>query len=1763
MLMLAALLMSPGSLAAKKVHTIGDSTMATYDPNSTDKRGWCQMLQQFFDGITVNNRGKSGASSKSFYKESAYWPTLNGGSDAIQSGDFVLIQFAHNDEKSNGTDGDEENAYHAAVGDGQTVDYRGTTPFGTFKEYLRKYIEDTKALGGKPILVGPICRKYFSGNTIRRNGRHDLGDNFNKLENGTLTTGNSLPASDHTMDYAWQMQQVAAEYDDVPYIDLTTATAELYLSYGESYCTSNLFCSADNTHPQALGATLIARTFAQLLKTQAEGGETDATKKAVLQELAQYVQVSSDISFNPSSGDLGKSYVGQQVVKEFNISAFSVTPDAGTFTITTDGDFYVSTDRENFSQSVSVDYTGGTLITSVYVKVAISNPGVTTGTLTVSNGTVSKSLDLSILGVDLSGGQDATVVFPLSADDNAVVTGDLTSLGETLSGMVVKQYSAITTWPEGSGIDPSTKVQLTCIDTQGSWPGGEIDEVSTRYVQFGAQVPDGKTADIDKISLYLTGQGGNGLCCKVYYATKADFSDAVLMKELKNMPNKSAQYVEVTPTISLEEGGRIYLRAYPWYNTNSDVTGKYLVLSNVAFHGITKNAGGVNISGTITYGLHEGGLHQEPVFSPEEIGAGIPSKQMSAGADIEVSGTTNWSGSDASVVMTKILNSSGANLASSATDGNTLTFTLIPDDGYYFMPSKVSFKAARFGTDTGNIGASIEAGTNSQTLCTSEPVNRGGKGLELASFSYDVNGVVGSADEPLKLKFSFIGLGNTKSMGLSDLVIEGTLTGSASQVTKYVLNTIVEPSGAGTIVLDPELASYKEGSTVTLTANKNFGYQFKEWQDGNGTTLSSDATTTVTMDGDKTMKAVFETVPVYTVSTIVTNDADRPLGSITLSPDEHEGKYEAGTTITATANESKILKFMQWTDEYENAGTTAVRSLTVNSDMTLAAFYEVQDFIAVFDASKVQSYAYSTTAAYPFAADITWDENRNAASSVVKVSDGSLVYTQDGGTPVVRNRENVVLSGINGLYQNGYNTTDIAFQYQFSTKGFTAATFTADMAAKNMASANWKALISTDGTNFETIGGATWSVTANSKKEIAFDLPESAMGLDLVYIRITGDGDEMLSDKYTFDGIFNGLSYCSHSESGVGNVYILGTAEVEEDSEAPVVTSTQPADNATGVSATGRITISFNERIKDGNIDTLPTLTGNGETKGLAPTWNSRSISFDYFALAYGATYQFHLPAGLAVDYSGNPAPAVDLTFTVMERTQPAPRTFDAIVDQTLEADVPATADMPAQYRKVQDAIDAAPSNSTRPYLIFIKEGYYNDPNTSFTSSYGTRYTNPGDATDDTTERIPGGQSQYDECRLVYVNKPNIHLIGQAVDKVTIAGDRLDGAMASDRTRVWYHVNAGATMEIQGGAKDFYMENITVDNENWTKAGLQGPQALAMNISADRTVVNNCNVRSYQDTYYNASKNNRQFWYNSTIEGSVDFIYGSADVFLESCKLNINRAKGGYIVAPSHEEGTRWGYVFKNTTITTDYAGDPSTYQVYFGRPWHNAPKTVFLDTQCEVGTYEGYWYETMGAIPAIFAVHNIWDKNGNKMSDYSRSEYWYWKDSSKTEKVTGTAKNSLTDEEAAEYTLQNVMAGDGSSNPETGVWNPLPVVEKTDAPAITAGDGSVTWGAVDYAICYVVTVNGKVVGFPTATSFSGLAVDDEVTVQSVSENGALSAVSNSVTITQSTGIVDMETMGGDELRPADGKYYNLNGQRVGRNYKGIIIVNGRKVVVR
>ncbi len=556
--------------AGVTIHTIGDSTMADYATDgSTDKRGWSQMFGQFLDDeVSVNNRGKSGASSKSFYQESAYWTTVL---KQISEGDYVFIQFSHNDEKNNGMDGDE---VIEKTGD-SSVDYRGTIPQTTYKKYLRLYVTETRELGATPVLVAPMCRKYFSGSSITRKGKHDLGDSYSVLgDDGTITTA-SVGTDDHTMDYPYAMKEVAEEMD-VPFIDLTTLSAEYFAEVGNTYCTNYLFCDDDSTHPNALGATQIARLVANAMVTQ--------------NILAEHVQANADLLVNPTAIDFGNVYVNQSSVQEFSVSGFDLSPSAGTLTITASDGFYVSADKENYASTYDLAYTDGNITyTTLYIKALLTTAGSVTGTLSLSNGTNEKQVTITAKAVELADGTEVTLVWPLTSDDTYTLDGPATAIEESWSEMVVNNYaepkSGSTTWPDGCEWD-GNKTQRNVIDNDTkTWPAGEIDEVSTRYIQFGITANDETRLQIDNISLYVGGAGGSGMRCKIYYCLDENFGDdATLIEEFSSMTSNTMNYVSTTPIVSLSAGESLYLRVYPWYNGTA--SGKTICLSHVTIHGV-------------------------------------------------------------------------------------------------------------------------------------------------------------------------------------------------------------------------------------------------------------------------------------------------------------------------------------------------------------------------------------------------------------------------------------------------------------------------------------------------------------------------------------------------------------------------------------------------------------------------------------------------------------------------------------------------------------------------------------------------------------------------------------------------------------------------------------------------------------------------------------------------------------------------------------------------------------------------------------------------------------------------------------------------------------------------------------------------------------------------------------------------------------------------------------------------------------------------
>lgn len=563
--------------ATIKVHTIGDSTMETYDESATDKRGWATYLGAFFDSqyVVVNNRGKSGCSSRTFYTGAAQWGTVP---QQFQSGDYLIIQFAHNDEKNNGMDVDTLNAYYASKGLPLETDMRGTHPQTTYKEYLRKYITEARAANVNPILMAPVARKYFNGNSIKRSGLHDLGDKFWRIENGVLNESASIPASDHSMDYVQAMREVAQEMN-VPFLDMTTATRDLYLQYGEAQCTSLLFCQGDNTHFATMGANLVARLTAQMLKDS-------------IPALAPYIAIPTSITANPASLNLGETYEGVAVKREVLFTGFGLEPASGTVTITSSGDLQISLTGEEgtYAQSLQTSYEGATLFQRVYVKAVYTVSGEQNGTIELVSGEQQLSVPVTASVISLAGGTQVVLEWPLETKPtsfplDAICTGPVS--GEmTLSLMQATDTKTDVTIDAATG---ATVVRFHNANESGAktdWPADEIDENANRYIDFSLAAPATMDVRITSIRMLIGAYSTSAMKCHINTGFGDDFTDVHTIFEASQtaLPNKAMNPLELTPTLTVPAGETLHVRVLPWHEHSSG-SGKYILLRNVFIEG--------------------------------------------------------------------------------------------------------------------------------------------------------------------------------------------------------------------------------------------------------------------------------------------------------------------------------------------------------------------------------------------------------------------------------------------------------------------------------------------------------------------------------------------------------------------------------------------------------------------------------------------------------------------------------------------------------------------------------------------------------------------------------------------------------------------------------------------------------------------------------------------------------------------------------------------------------------------------------------------------------------------------------------------------------------------------------------------------------------------------------------------------------------------------------------------------------------------------
>ena len=263
----------------------------------------------------------------------------------------------------------------------------------------------------------------------------------------------------------------------------------------------------------------------------------------------------------------------------------------------------------------------------------------------------------------------------------------------------------------------------------------------------------------------------------------------------------------------------------------------------------------------------------------------------------------------------------------------------------------------------------------------------------------------------------------------------------------------------------------------------------------------------------------------------------------------------------------------------------------------------------------------------------------------------------------------------------------------------------------------------------------------------------------------------------------------------------------------------------------------------------------------------------------------------------------------------------------------------------------------------------------------------------------------YREKIVVPACNTNLSFIGENAEKTIITYDDYFEKIGRGRNSTFYTY----TMKVE--ANDFYAENLTISNT----AGPVG-QAVALHVSGDRCSFKNCRLLGHQDTLYTEGENSRQYFANCHIEGTTDFIFGAATVLFDGCTLK--SLSDSYITAASTPKGKPFGYVFKNCRLTA--AG--GVQKVYLGRPWREYAKVVFIG--CELGDHilpTGWsgWSGTTNHETTFYAESN----NSGPGAISQQRVSWSFQ---------------LTADQAAKYTLENILSAVSPSEVSASEWTSL-----------------------------------------------------------------------------------------------------------------------------
>ncbi|WP_066340714.1 pectate lyase [Metabacillus litoralis] len=226
-------------------------------------------------------------------------------------------------------------------------------------------------------------------------------------------------------------------------------------------------------------------------------------------------------------------------------------------------------------------------------------------------------------------------------------------------------------------------------------------------------------------------------------------------------------------------------------------------------------------------------------------------------------------------------------------------------------------------------------------------------------------------------------------------------------------------------------------------------------------------------------------------------------------------------------------------------------------------------------------------------------------------------------------------------------------------------------------------------------------------------------------------------------------------------------------------------------------------------------------------------------------------------------------------------------------------------FKTVQEAIDAAPDNSSKRHVIYLKDGEYREKIT-----------------------IPK-------------SKTNLSLVGESKEGTVLVYSDNANTLGPDGNPL----GTSKSSSIFIYSNDFIAKNLTIQNDSGQGTG----QAVAAYVQGDRAYFENVKFLGFQDTLY--THLSRQYYQGCYIEGDVDFIFGPATAVFEDCQIHSKR-DGGMLTAASTPQDSKFGYVFLNSTITADGGVEG----VRFGRPWRPYSSVTFINSEIDASIASDGW---------------------------------------------------------------------------------------------------------------------------------------------------------------------------------------------------------------